>query len=367
MPCLQPYAKKNPNYGLQNVGYNYLKDCDSQYINIPCGYCPSCIAVKQMYMVQRIQMEALYNHIFMATLTYNNEFLPVIEVGDYSLRYADMHDLVLTIKRIRNNSLFPRDFRYLIVSEFGGLKARPHFHCLFMLPKYDNDTYNDCLHLQASMYDTLLNCWSKNVGSKSHPVYVPRCTFVRKFIRGKIRTNYDLHFVHPGFTDNGVSDCAFYVLKYMLKDSSHARRLQQALRLNYDDYDYNIIWNTVKPRAQWSKGFGLNATRVDSKNYIYDDRIINYLHECVEKTPKGSPYPFYFSPDTGLSFPLCPFYRKVPSIYSLADAHDIYYNTVDDFKLRNNDIALKQFSDFQKKVSLVQLDDFDEDLDFICI
>jgi len=345
MSCLQPFVKKNPNYGLKNIGYNFLKDCDSQYINIPCGYCPNCIAVKQMYLVQRIQMESLYNHIFFGTLTYNDECLPVINVNDHLIRYADLNHVVLSIKRLRKDKAFGRDFRYFLVSELGTLKGRPHFHCLFLLPKLPKDTYFDCLNLEKKLYDTLKKYWSFNVGTNRKPVYKSRFTYVQKFIHGQLKSNYDLHYVNPALTPNGTSDVAFYVLKYMLKYSDRAERLQQALRLNLDASDYAFIWQLVRPRWQSSHGFGLNMYHNRP-----DPRIINYLHECVTKTPVGSPYPYYFNPNNGMSFPLAPFYRKIPAIYSIKDAVNIWMFAQDDFIERNFSQDLKKFSDYAKKV-----------------
>lgn len=363
MPCLSPYVKRNPNYGLQYIGLNYLKDCSSQMLSIPCGHCPSCIAVRQMYIVQRVQMEAFYNHLFMLTLTYNNEHLPHFIVGDYDIPYADMRDLVLMFKNIRADNVISRPFRYAAVSEFGGLKGRPHFHALIMLPRYESDTFSDCLNLQSELYPIFLHYWRKNVGSRSHPVYEPLCTYVRKIIRHRLRSNYDLHYVNPSLTSNGVSDAAFYVMKYMLKDSDRAVRLQQALHLNYDYSTYRSIWDTVKPKAQFSLGFGLNAKVTSNKpiKMDFDSRIIDYLHKCVVDTPSGSPYPFFFSPDSGLSFPLAPYYRKIPQVFSLMDAHDIFFNASDDFAPQKSSMVVeKQFNDFLTKRSLVQTDDYSD-------
>ena len=361
MPCLQPFVKKNPNYGLSHVGLNFLKDCDSQYINIPCGYCPDCIAVKQMYLVQRVLMESQYNHLFFGTLTYNNDCLPVINANGYNIRYADLHHVVLSIKRLRKDNAFGRSFRYLVVSELGSLRGRPHFHILILIPKEPKDDFYTCLNFEKVIYEKLLDYWSYNVGTNRKPVYRPRCTYVRKFIHGKLKSNYDLHYVNPALTPNGTSDVAFYVLKYMLKYSDRTERLQQALRLNLDPSDYYFLWKLVRPRWQASHGFGLNEFHGK-----YDPRIIEYLHNCVLKTPVGSPYPFFFSPTTGLSFPLAPYYRKIPSIFGLRDALDIYYHAQDDFIERNFSQDVKKFQDFIKKVDSTQFHGDTLDFDDIC-
>lgn len=344
MPCLTPYVKENPNYGKGNIGYNFLKDCDSRYINIPCGYCPDCIAVKQMYWVQRIQMESLYNHLFFGTLTYDDEHLPVLSVGEHDIRYACADDVVLTLKRLRKDNAFGVPFRYFFVSELGTKKGRPHFHILFLVKKSDSDTYYDCLNLQKIIYDKLKEYWSVNIGSRSHPVYVSRFSFVRKLIRGKIFSNYDLHYVNPALTPNGTSDVAFYVLKYMLKYNDRTTKLQQALRLNLSPEDYETVWSIVKPVRQCSLGFGLNLW-----DKTPDPRIIKYLRDCVRRTPNGSFYPFFYSPINGMSFPLCPYYRNRGDVYSIQEALRLYEHRDENFFNENLMQIQKKFKDYEKK------------------
>lgn len=350
MSCLTPYVKENPNYGKGDIGYNFLKDCTSRYINIPCGYCPDCIAVKQMYLVQRIQMESLYNHIFFGTLTYDNEHLPVLSVGDYDIRYACADDLVLTLKRLRKDNAFGVPFRYFFVSELGTKKGRPHFHILILVKKGFKDTLADCLNLEKVIYSKLMEYWSVNIGTRKNPVYIPRFTYVRKLIRGKYFCNYDLHYVNPALTSNGTSDVAFYVLKYMLKYNDRTTKLQQALRLNLSPEDYETVWSIVKPARQCSLGFGLNLW--DSTP---DPRIIKYLRDCVKRTPNGSSYPFFYSPINGLSFPLCPYYRNRGDIYSLSDALRLYEHREEKFSDFNLMNAKKKFQDYEKNSDFTSL------------
>lgn len=344
MPCLTPYVKENPNYGKGNIGYNFLKDCDSRYINIPCGYCPDCIAVKQMYWVQRIQMESLYNHLFFGTLTYDDKHLPVITIDEFDIRYACADDVVLTLKRLRKDYAFGVPFRYFFVSELGTKKGRPHFHILFLIKKGYNDTLNDCLNLENTISTKLREYWSVNIGTKFKPIYEPRFTYVSKIIRGKIYSNYDLHYVNPALTSNGTSDVAFYVLKYMLKYNDRTTKLQQALRLNLSPSEYEYVWNIVKPVRQCSLGFGLNLW-----DKVPDPRIIKYLRDCVEKTPNGSSYPYFYSPINGLSFPLCPYYRNNGQIYSLQQALRLYRNKVDNYNDKDLMQLQKKFKDYEKK------------------
>lgn len=345
MPCLQPFSKPNPNYG-KTSGLSFLKDPTSQMISVPCGYCPDCIAVKQMYLVQRVQMESLVNHLFFCTLTYNTDFLPILEVNGHDIRYADIRHLQLMFKRLRNDNAFPRPWRVFYCSELGSKKGRPHFHLLFMLPKYDSDCYLDCINLERSLYKTVLDYWTTNVGSKRNPDYRPLCTFVQKVTPYGIKSNYDLHYVNPA-TSNGVSDVAFYVLKYMLKYSDRTTKLQQALHLNLDKSEYESVWSIVRPRWDSSLKFGL----APDENGVPNAKIIEYLKSCVKRTPYGAGYPYYFSPDTGDSFPLCPYYRNNGDIYTLYDCMNIEALKPAEDVFIDSQHKLTKFQDYENKVS----------------
>ena len=249
--CLHPLLIPNPNRGktYPKGDPRNLYDCTSQYIYVPCGYCPQCIAVKQMYIVQRVQMESLENHLFFATLTYNQESLPRITTSTgYSIPYADISDIQNCFKRLRKSGAFSRPFRYFAVTERGSTYGRPHAHCLFFLPKYEGDSFLDCLNLESILFDALLAEWRRNYGSTRVPAYRPLCTYYRKFIGGKLSATYDLHYAVPSASDAGLASVAFYVCKYMLKPSTKEVRLQQALHLNLPDDEYETVWKTVRNR-----------------------------------------------------------------------------------------------------------------------
>lgn len=120
--CLTPIRIKNPNLGQDKTKFPwFLKDCSSTYISIPCGKCPECIALDQMYLIQRIQMESLGNWLFMGTVTYKNETIPrLVTSTGYEYRYTDYADIRDMIKRLKKNNTYEFPFRYLYVTERGG-------------------------------------------------------------------------------------------------------------------------------------------------------------------------------------------------------------------------------------------------------
>lgn len=361
--CLAPVQIKNPNRGRKDK-LSHLVDTKSQYINIPCGHCSECIANKQMSLVQRVQMEATKNHVFFCTLTYNNDSLPVVLTSNgYAIRYADVSDVQKMHKRLRINNAFGRPFRFIAVSELGSKRGRPHLHILYLLPKYDSDDYATIFNLEKTMFDAVLANWVRNYGSDKKPKYKPLLTYKCRMVHGTMKRNYDLHYVNPALTDKGEADVAFYVLKYMLKPSDRAVRLQQALHLNLDEDEYNSIWNLVKPRYFKSLGFGFNGLDKDKD-------IVDYIRSCVQRSKSVSEFPSFYNPIDGKSFPLSRYYRNCGDTYTLHDAEAFSFQSTklpeDIIDERSNEIKLRKMKQAAKRVQLVDNrvgDLFDDDDD----
>lgn len=322
--CVSPLSVKNPNFAVKRL--EGLKDISSQMLRIPCGYCAECIALKQMYLVQRVQMETSLNHVFFATLTYRNEMLPKVSVSSgYDIAYADSFHIEMLVRKMRNSGLFP-GLRHLAVSEFGGQKGRPHFHCLFFIPKDNLSNFGECLNMERRLHDFVFENWSVNIGSKKIPRYEPLCEYHQKWINHKLYKNYDLHYVNPSLTESGVNDVAWYVLKYMLKSSPREVRLQQALRLNLPQDEYEYIWQLVRPKLMKPHWFGLCPDIYERAMYP-SWYVSDYIRQCIDKSPRVQGYPLYYVPDSGLSFPLAKFYRDKSFLYPAKLAYDFYYNS----------------------------------------
>lgn len=367
--CISPLLIKNPNAGKKPAPGSplSLKDCSSQFIRVPCGHCPECIASKQLSLVQRLQMESLNHHLFFCTLTYNDDAMPrLVTSSGYEFRYADKRDLYLMIKRIRKNNLFGRSFRYFAVSERGSLHSRPHFHVIFIVDKFKDDSYNDILNLESLMFSVVLKEWRRKVsGSSRNPVYLPLCTFIRKFKNGKLNTTFDLHYIRQYGNDSGTS-VAFYVLKYMLKPSTNESRLRSALKLNLPEDEFNDTWKVIRSRYLFSKDFGSSR----------DSVVCSYIKSCVSKSIELNEFdfPVYFNPDDGVSFPLSRFYRSKGWLYSFDDASFFYWkhgdspsvDTIhddDDSPVEHISRLKRSLSDYEKKLSIIQVPSLFDDSD----
>lgn len=294
-----------------NKGFNYLHDCQSQKIPVPCGKCPQCVALKQNYFVQRCQMESFGNYLFFGTLTYNPASIRNIVVNGYKLDYADFTDVQKMFKRIRKSNKFTRLFKYQVVSEYGGKRHRPHYHLLLSIPKFDTDDKWTPYNLEKIIHDSLLSEWRRNYGSTRLPIYKPLCDYV---VTTKGRT-FDLHYVRPSATSAGESDVAFYVSKYMCKYSKYVDSLHSALKLNTEPDEFKEVWKLLAPKCVRSHDWG------DCTNPKVRDHIRKGI-DIALRDPKLF-YPIFINPISGHEFPLSPYYRK--KFITLEDAHTFYY------------------------------------------
>ena len=135
--CLNPTLIRNPWINSSN-GKWLLKDTKSQFIPVPCGHCSECVATRALGIRQRCELEEMNGHPFMVLLTYSNDMIPyhVCSTG-YKVQYADFSDVTKMFKRLRKSNAIGRPFRYLVISERGGKKGRPHFHAIVYTKVYN--------------------------------------------------------------------------------------------------------------------------------------------------------------------------------------------------------------------------------------
>lgn len=357
--CLAPNVIPNANFGRKDK-LAFLVDTKSRYIKVPCGHCTECVFMRQSSIVQRCLAEELDNHLFYCTLTYNNESMPYLSTSTgFDIRYADMRDFVLMMKRLRKHDDFGRQIRYFVVSELGSKSGRPHFHAILFVPKRSDDRFPQILQLEEWLFRNVLFEWRRNYGSTRSPIYKPLCTYQRRWIRGQLKTNYDLHYLNPRSSKNGSSDVVFYVSKYMLKPSDREERLQQALKLNLDEDEYEDVWKVVKSRFHASTGFGLSS-----------DLQREYVRDCIDKSRILEKNPKFYSSD-GFSYPLSRYYYR-KGVINLDDANVFLSKreNPDDpiyIDYRAADVIDRKFDKLSKMVDQVDKNDLSFDLDSICI
>lgn len=358
--CLSPITIPNVNYGSNPLPGTpgALKDCSNSKIGVPCRHCKECVAMRQMDLVQRAQMEASCSHVFFLTCTYNEESLPKLTTSSgYTFKYADWNDLQDTFKRIRNNNAFTRPFKYLAVSERGSKYGRPHFHALLFLQKYPSDDLHTYMNLEGICFREFLKYYAKNVGSRKNPIYRPLLTYKRVVIKGKVHSTYDLHAIIPTLESSGISDVTFYITKYMLKDAEKDDKRRKALKLNLEPDEFNFVWKTIKSKVITSKFFGYGFTHSD---YLH---IVDKLRKDVDNSDE---FPNYTNVDNGFQLPLSKYYKSNPFIYNFNDALNYYYrshrDSVDtpyDTKDRSMTSLVVAEQKFCKSISAIEDSEYD--------
>lgn len=360
--CLHPTTIPNVNRGIKAKPGTlwYYRDTKNAYLQVPCGWCDECIAVKQMGYIQRIMMESINNHLFMVTLTYRECMIPKYEVNGYKFRYADINDFVLMAKRLKKwraeknkkHSYIDHSWRYWGCTELGGKKGRPHLHVFILIPKKELPNREDVLKEEKHLWKTILENWQRNTGTKRNPKYENLCTYRETFHNGQWHRNYDCHWINPGATKEGIADPAWYVMKYMLKDSGKERRRQQALKLNLPQQEYLDAWETIKTKAFYSKFFGLNTnTRNPFGDIEIDKDIYNYLRKCIEYGKGKFKFPIFINPNNGQTFPLADFYKSKEELFTLKDYADYYPNGYE-YKQTNEAYEIEQNNrhNYQRKI-----------------
>ena len=301
--CVSPVRIRNPNYGNTTPLLRATTDCESQWLNVPCGVCVECIAKKQSDLVQRVRVLSLDHYLFFFTLTYNNESLPRLMCSNgVSIPYADHADVVRMFKRIRNGNLFGYPLKYIVVSERGKGKGRPHFHgIVFIEKKWSKDPLFTA-QLESKVSSVLFKEWRRNYGSRRKPDYRPLFTYRTRYVGGTLYKNFDCHYVVPHSTEKGESDVAFYVTKYILKPKDKEKKLQHVLHLNLDIGEYESIWSIVRSKSFKSLNFG-SAT----------EKEIHFVKNQISAS-NADPNGLHFKNPDGSLAPLPRYYRKYVSV-----------------------------------------------------
>lgn len=168
--CLRPILIDNPNYKAYHLlDRNPFANVHLTSISVPCGRCPVCLQLKQQYITQRVQMEALNHDLFFGTLTYNDSSLPCFSIGEFTFAYPDFSDWQKMIKMIRKHENLP-EFKYMLVSEYGGKRHRPHFHFILSFPKIDSENLAQRDSFALRLSQIFLKYWRRNYGSTRSPV-----------------------------------------------------------------------------------------------------------------------------------------------------------------------------------------------------
>ncbi len=320
--CKSPTIIRNPYYGCDpSKGYNYLHDCVSTHIAVPCGHCLECIQARQSAFCTRCDLEGFkYRSVpYMLTLTYDDAHLPRMEkCGDIldDFAFPDWSHVRNMMKRLRHVierktdkrlcsvfsdpdkvSVKGRDriippFKYMFVAEFGRQSLRPHFHALiYVKAKYD--VHDSNFEPWASNVEKILGDWFKenwavNIGSTQVPIYDKLYTFVQ---RGRRRT-FDFHRIVPSAI-TPITSPSYYVTKYLFKPCKFLESFRKKVwyenqQGNLSDARYDEFMFHIRRNLRLSKYFG----------YPFDSEQMDRVNFCLALSARRRlPVPQYVGSD----------------------------------------------------------------------
>lgn len=126
--------------------------------NRPCGQCAACLVNKSLAWKFRLEQEVLVSDLALwLTLQYDEQHLPrsngipvvsrkhCVNYLHKLRRYIKVCDLKVTLK-------------YFLVSEYGPLTLRPHYHVLFLF-RLPQKTLDELLELRQILYEACKSRW----------------------------------------------------------------------------------------------------------------------------------------------------------------------------------------------------------------
>lgn len=160
------------------------------YVEIPCGRCPSCKLKYAREWSDRCIAETFYHdENYFLTLTYDDVHVPKNDRGILTLRKSHMSQFMKNLRQALFRKYGKRftDLKFFGCGEYGSQTHRPHFHLLvFGLPL--DDLVRVQFHNGKWLYDSefLENIWQKGfvrIGyvTKKSANYVARYTYKKAF------------------------------------------------------------------------------------------------------------------------------------------------------------------------------------------
>lgn len=185
MQCLTPITLKNEK-GLE------------RFRVVPCGKCYVCLQKRRNDWIFRINQELkVSTSAFFITLTYDDLYIPIDENNNFTVSKKDVQ---LFMKRLRKK-IQPYKVRYFVVSEYGGLTKRPHYHMiLFNFP-----------HKEFFVNDVVCTSWKNGFVSVAK-VNPARIAYVTKYcmqfdsLPEYLKPNFMLCSRRPAIGSNYLSE-----------------------------------------------------------------------------------------------------------------------------------------------------------------
>lgn len=270
--CLKPQSVRNPLYKrtayVSEFGKIKIVSPDfspsGEYIEVPCGKCAECRDAYFNSLLQRAICESRSSYMYFVTLTYDDAHIPFIDLDGERILYADYSHIQDMVKRFRASNLLDRDFRYLVVNEYGDAFSRPHFHLLFFVSKKNDDDRLTPLRIERVLYDNLKRFYAMNIGTRKHPIYEPLFTYCERVTPFGLRCNYWVKYVEPGTDDYLIDEnesCDIRAIRYLIGYVNVSSRVDGSIseflsKHSHDELLCKKVRNLLSNKVRFSKGFG---------------------------------------------------------------------------------------------------------------
>lgn len=282
--CYRPLRIANPS--------RFYHSDQPKYISVPCGYCEDCRRVTQNEWFFRAYMEYMDcigsgGAVYFPTLTYDDDHLPSVElpVDDDILRvgcFSTEHIRSMMRKMrvyLQRDGYEYKGLKYIVCSEFGDTKGRPHYHMLLFIPFPLSTDY---------VLDLLRKSWVNGF------VGVPRFGLKLTDIRG---VRYAMKYV--------TKDICFYDIRdvYNISGETPVRtRFSMRDYLATDDDSLKRyrkeLCKGVLPFHRQSLGFGSCFLNKIHERCLNDDDLVRFLVDDKWKLCDGQsgvfPIPKYY-------------------------------------------------------------------------
>lgn len=265
--CLNPITIYNKS--------KYLNPSQSQLtVQVPCGHCAECEKEKQSEYALRAYYEYLEasdagGFTYFDTFTYSDANLPVtLGIPHFSIEHYQKFFKLLRIRLQRFFGFLPHELTYLWVSEYGGIRHRPHYHALFFIKCRNKITPRQFQRL-------LHKCWPYGITDQNHVLRPEQGVVTGQQAIG-------------------------YVTKYVIKDDDYTK-IVDAKWKKLANNEFTGIKTKVKlerlkkewkPFNRHSKGFGLYCLNCLDFKDIFETGMLSMPDKKFIN--KHIPLPIYF-------------------------------------------------------------------------
>lgn len=268
--CYRPLRISNPS--------RFYHSDQPKTITVPCGYCEDCRRVKQNEWFFRAYMEYMDSvsnggAVYFPTLTYDDEHLPSVLLPDENDNVLKVgcfcsEDIRSMMRKLRvylqRDGYEYKNIKFIVCSEFGEKKGRPHYHMLLFIPfQLKKDIHEET----AYVLDLLRRSWVN--GFVGEPRFGLRLTDIRgvryamKYVTKDINF-YDLRYVYDVTCDKPIRT-SFSFREYLSVDDDSLKRYRKEL------------CKGVMPFHRQSLGFGLSFLELIHEKCLNDDELVQFL------------------------------------------------------------------------------------------